>query len=592
MKLSQSPCALGGLALSAGSVLASNPASCKSLPGDPGWPSLEAWSSLNETVSGALIATVPQAHVCHLQPYRALNETVCNELQENWNFAQTFRSVPNLIHLACSDRAPAEIMNAYFQNQSCDPFTPVERPCELGNYAVYSISVSGPEDVIAGINFAKDNNVRLVVKNTGHDYAGKSTGKGSLSFWTHNLKSIEVVEEYSAPYYSGPAAIIGAGVTAGELLEHITPMGYRAVGGTCASVGTAGGYAAGGGHSILNGVHGMGADNVLEWEMVTPSGEHIIVRPDNDYKDLYWAMTGGGAGVWGVVLSMTYKIHPDGRVGGARLSFNDSLVEPDLYWRAVEAWHSWIPAFTDGLDGGNTAEYTVSAHAFSAISLTFPGQNVEAVDELMRTFLGQLEDLGIAYDYTSRSLPTFYDHFDADLGPLPYGPWPTNTVASGRLISRSTVQDEESNAALIAMFRNMTEYQDGKFFMGCEAMHVKETEHPKNAVLPAWREVASFCIVHGYWDWEVPREEMLEHKNHLVDVIIPAYEAVTTESGAYLNEIDPLYKGDWKKELYGENYDQLLGIKTAYDPDHLFYALFGVASDEWFQDGEGRLCRA
>jgi hypothetical protein len=60
-------------------------------------------------------------------------------------------------------------MNAYYQNQSCDPFTDVSRPCELGNYAVYSINVSSADDVLAGISFAKEKNVRLVVKTTGHE---------------------------------------------------------------------------------------------------------------------------------------------------------------------------------------------------------------------------------------------------------------------------------------------------------------------------------------------------------------------------------------------------------------------------------------
>ena len=60
-------------------------------------------------------------------------------------------------------------MNAYYQNQSCDPFTPVTKPCELGNYAVYSINVTGAEDVVAGIQFAQQKNIRLTIKNTGHE---------------------------------------------------------------------------------------------------------------------------------------------------------------------------------------------------------------------------------------------------------------------------------------------------------------------------------------------------------------------------------------------------------------------------------------
>ena len=62
-------------------------------------------------------------------------------------------------------------MDTYYQNQSCDPFTSTSRPCELGNLAVYSINVTGANDVIAGMQFAQQKNVRLSIHNTGHEYA-------------------------------------------------------------------------------------------------------------------------------------------------------------------------------------------------------------------------------------------------------------------------------------------------------------------------------------------------------------------------------------------------------------------------------------
>lgn len=60
-------------------------------------------------------------------------------------------------------------MAAYYQNQSCDPFTPASKPCELGNYASYSINLSSAEDVVAGLAFARERNVRIAIKNTGHE---------------------------------------------------------------------------------------------------------------------------------------------------------------------------------------------------------------------------------------------------------------------------------------------------------------------------------------------------------------------------------------------------------------------------------------
>jgi hypothetical protein len=61
-------------------------------------------------------------------------------------------------------------MQPFYQNTSCSPFYDLDQPCKLGSYAVYSISVSGPKDVVAGLKFARDHNVRLVIRNTGHEY--------------------------------------------------------------------------------------------------------------------------------------------------------------------------------------------------------------------------------------------------------------------------------------------------------------------------------------------------------------------------------------------------------------------------------------
>lgn len=41
--------------------------------------------------------------------------------------------------------------------------------CQLGAVPVYTINATKTSDVSAGIKFAKENNLRLVIKNTGHD---------------------------------------------------------------------------------------------------------------------------------------------------------------------------------------------------------------------------------------------------------------------------------------------------------------------------------------------------------------------------------------------------------------------------------------
>lgn len=61
-------------------------------------------------------------------------------------------------------------MAPYFSNKICDAFTPRASPCKLGNYNAYAINVSSPSKIANGITFAKKQNIRLVIRNTSHEF--------------------------------------------------------------------------------------------------------------------------------------------------------------------------------------------------------------------------------------------------------------------------------------------------------------------------------------------------------------------------------------------------------------------------------------
>ncbi|KAH8203206.1 hypothetical protein TruAng_002611 [Truncatella angustata] len=498
---------------------------------------------------------------------------------------------------SASEFLPAEMINPTPQNQTCDPYTPKDRPCTLGNYPVYSINVTGASDVVAGIRFAQKNNIRLTIKNTGHDYQGKSVGEGSLSLWTYNLKTLQVIDRYQGPSnqtngkystntYNGPAVKLGPGVIGGNAYTALAARGYRVVGGSCPSVGVAGGYTPGGGHSLLNSKYGMAADNVLEWEVVTARGEHLIATPTQN-EDLYWALSGGGSGTFAVILSMTTKIYRDGPVAGGTLSFTDEGIDVETFWNGTSAYFRRMPEI---VKGGNTFSMILSHHLFSLVGMTFPDQKESAVESTLAPFLNDLKSLGINYTFTTTSDETYTQHFNATFGPLPYGAYPPNTLFASRMIPRSVVVDPEANRKVVQVYRDALA---GDYFsLGCHTFTSEHASHPDNSVLPAWRDAAALCNYVGNWDWSVPRSVMDGRKQALADIWVPAIEAATPNSGNYLNEIDSLYKGDWKKELYGVNYPKLLKIKNKYDPHHIFYAKTAVGSESWTQDSVGRLCQA
>lgn len=103
--------------------------------------------------------------------------------------------------------------------------------CTLGGYPSYAVSATSAAHVQLAVNFARSSDLRLVVKNTGHDFIGRSSGAGALSVWTHHLKDLEFVADYATGEYEGPALRVGAGVQGFELYEFAHAHGVVAVGG-------------------------------------------------------------------------------------------------------------------------------------------------------------------------------------------------------------------------------------------------------------------------------------------------------------------------------------------------------------------------
>ncbi|KAK4627428.1 FAD-linked oxidoreductase sthB [Fulvia fulva] len=319
---------------------------------------------------------------------------------------------------------------------------------------------------------------------------------------------------------TGPAVKLGAGVTGSEAELEVGNAGYRIVTGDCPTVGVAGGYTQVGGHSMLNSAYGVAADNVLEWEVVTADGQHLIA-PQTENADLYWAISGGGGGTFGVTLSMTTKIHADNTiVSGATLGIVRTLApNEESLAAAVQAWWQFLPSI---FDTGAVPLFNIGPLGFNVSSVTAPNRTSDEVAAIFEPYLTQLRDLNITFDFAPKQWSTYFEHYEDIQGPLPNGIYVASML--------STL-------------------------------------------------------------------EMLSRKAYLADSITPLIEAVTCDSGAYLNEADPLvYPADqpekWQNAFHGSHYPRLREIKDIYVPEGVFYANTAVGVEDWSIDGEGRLCRA
>lgn len=352
---------------------------CRCYPGDQCWPSATEWESFNQTLGGKLIRTVPIASPCHdTFPGVKYDAATCADIQANW--------VRPALHYVTSHSPMAPI----FANESCDPFTGRDGQCIVGSHVQYAVNATGAPDYVATLDFARKRNIRLVIRNTGHDYLGKSTGAGAIALWTHHLKDIAVLD-YSSTAYTGKAMKMGAGVQGAEAQAAANAAGLVVVAGDCPTVGIAGGYTQGGGTSPLGSKFGLAADQVLEWEVVTPTGKVLTATPDQN-SDLYWALTGGGGGTYGIVLSMTVKLHRDMPTGGATLSFTEAT---DKFWDAVQMFMMNLPAIVDA--GATVYWWVVPGNTFVMPQSYLPNGTAQDLERLLKPILNALNQSGVTY---------------------------------------------------------------------------------------------------------------------------------------------------------------------------------------------------
>jgi hypothetical protein len=112
--------------------------------------------------------------------------------------------------------------------------------------SVYAVAAKQTSDVVAAVNFARKNNLRLVVKGGGHSYEGTSDAPDSLLIWTRPMSAIVLHDDFVGVGYAGrvlpqPAVTIGAGAIWMHVYEAVMAKAGRYVqGGGCATVGVAG----------------------------------------------------------------------------------------------------------------------------------------------------------------------------------------------------------------------------------------------------------------------------------------------------------------------------------------------------------------
>jgi FAD/FMN-containing dehydrogenase len=167
---------------------------------------------------------------------------------------------------------------------------------------------SGVADVIAGVNYARENGLLLSIRGGGHSIPGHSTCDDGLVLDLSPMRSVRVDPV-------GKTARAEGGVNWGTYDRETGAFGLGSPGGQVSTTGIAG-LTLGGGIGWLMRKHGLACDNLISADVVTAAGELVTASADEN-EELFWGLRGGG-GNFGVVTSLEYRVHDVGLVfGGA-----------------------------------------------------------------------------------------------------------------------------------------------------------------------------------------------------------------------------------------------------------------------------------
>ena len=399
------------------------------------------------------------------------------------------------------------------------------------------VRCAGVTDVIAAINFARDNQLVLAVRGGAHSAAGHGTCDGGMVIDLGALKGIWVDPQRRV-------ARAQAGVVWGELDAETQAFGLATTGGVVSNTGISG-LTLGGGLGWLMGKHGYSVDNLRALDVVTADGRLLTASAD-EHADLFWGLRGGG-GNFGIVTSFEYQLHAVGPIilGGL-------VIHPLEQAQAVLRFYREF-----------SRELPDEAEAYAALQTTPDGIPVVG---LMLGYNGPIEE-GERVLAPARQFGTPL----ADLvQPMPY-------------VARQAMLDEPAAVHGIQRYwkSGFTEtisdelldvlIEGARAFSSPLTAIVIFNIHGAGARVPA--SATAVGLRGNKWDFNVLSQwiDPAESPRHIAWTRELWGQVEPLISGsAYVNHIAGDDKPEKIRASFGANYERLVALKQQYDPTNLF----------------------
>ena len=562
-------------------------------PGDPLWPASGKWEQLNKAVNGNLIKIESPLASCKT----SATSSVCDDL---------FKNLKNPYFIG--DNPALTQSSGWLDAWRSEP-------------NVYAVAAKSTNDVVAAVNFARENNLRLVVKGGGHSYQGTSNSADSLLVWTREMNKIVLHDSFIAQgcetkQAAQPAVTIEAGAMWLQAYDAVTTKGGRYVqGGGCATVGVAG-LIQSGGFGSFSKHYGMAAAALLEAEIVTADGSVKITNACNN-ADLFWALKGGGGGSFGVVTKLTLRTRelPEnfGIVFGAVKAKSEAAFRT-LIKKLVELYHDKLfnPHWGEQirLTTDNTIEISMLCHGLTKEQALSDWQSFDdwvkqsshdyVFERPLTTMIIPAKNLwDIAF--LKQFAPGFIASDDRPNAPEKNIYWATNKSEAGQFLHgyrsvwlpdtllEKQNQQKLSDALFSASRHWTTTLHFNKGLAGAppeEVAAAKDTAMNPDVlnafalVIIAGEGEPAFAGIEGHEpDVKNGRKEA-GRINKAMDELMK----IVPDAGSYVSESN-FFEKNWQQSFWGSNYERLAAVKKKHDPEGLFFVHHGVGSEAWSDDG-------
>ncbi|MFG2873105.1 FAD-binding protein [Streptomyces sp. NPDC048338] len=156
------------------------------------------------------------------------------------------------------------------------------------------------DDVSNAVLFGREAGLPIAVRGGGHSVAGLALNDGGLVVDLRRMHTVVADPE-------NMTVRLGGGSTMSHLDRACQPFHVAVTGGRASTTGV-GGFTLGGGSGWLERKFGLACDSLLGAELITAEGKHVHADAERN-PELFWALHGGG-GNFGVVTSLTLRVHP------------------------------------------------------------------------------------------------------------------------------------------------------------------------------------------------------------------------------------------------------------------------------------------